>query len=232
VVHLWSRAAYTATGNDLTVELTACGSVLPDAPLSVAGALVTGGDTVLIEFPDRIWDDLTTDPVVVTGTQSGNGVGSTLQYSFISLLGVTFDDEAAPWPDSGLGMNAEDVDADDKPGYSAVPLEDGAGTVLPPTGLGVLGSAPSVDVVYLVSRQGVAMDGMRTACDAHSGSVAVDHFDNHVVGCHIKGGSDCNEEEVDFVDQSRMIYEVTSASYEAKQVADGASCGEVRAAVP
>jgi hypothetical protein len=57
-------------------------------------------------------------------------------------------------------------------------------------------------------------------------------FDNHVVGCHIEGGAECSADQADFVDQNRMRYMVTSATYEAKVVPDDASCGDVRAALP
>ena len=52
------------------------------------------------------------------------------------------------------------------------------------------------------------------------------------MGCHIEGGSACNADQTDFVDQNRMRYMVTSATYEAKVVADDASCADVRAALP
>jgi hypothetical protein len=104
--------------------------------------------------------------------------------------------------------------------------------VLPPTAVGLAGSAPSADKVYLIPRQAMTLTGTRTACDAHSGTADVSAFDNHVVGCHISGEAECTADQTDFVDQNRMRYMVSSATYEAKTVAADASCADVRAALP
>jgi hypothetical protein len=128
-------------------------------------------------------------------------------------------------------MSAVDLEGDGPKGYTAAP-RDGDGFVLPPTAVGLVGSAPSADKVYLVSRQAMTLKGKRTACDAHSGMAEVTAFDNHVVGCHIKGKAECTENQSDFVDKNRMRYMVTSATYEAKTVATDASCADVRAALP
>ena len=232
VVELWSSAVYTAAGNDLSVALSACGSVLPAAPLSAVGQLVAGGETVLIQFPDSVWDNLTVPPTLAIGTQSGHGIGSSVKYAFNDILGVILDDPTGPWPAAGFGLATEDVDADGNPGYTAIPWTDAGDTVLPPTQITEGGQAPAADRVYVVSRQGIAIDGTRTACDAHSGGADVSFFDNHVVGCRLETGDECDELQTDFVDQSRMMYEVTGAKYEAQQVDDGASCSDIRAAVP
>jgi hypothetical protein len=58
------------------------------------------------------------------------------------------------------------------------------------------------------------------------------HFDNHVVGCHIAGGSNCQPADVSFVDQNRTIYEVTSATAQSKILPDNSTCAAVRAALP
>jgi hypothetical protein len=44
--------------------------------------------------------------------------------------------------------------------------------------------------------------------------------------------SSYNTNQADFVDQNRMKYMVKSGTYEAKVVADDASCADVRAALP
>jgi hypothetical protein len=60
----------------------------------------------------------------------------------------------------------------------------------------------------------------------------VSFFDSHVVGCHVVGASDCNASQTDFVDQSRTLYTITSATFSAKEVPAGASCADARAALP
>jgi hypothetical protein len=199
--------------------------------LTPAGRLVTGGERVLIVIPDRVWDAASVPTTSATGMQSGWDVGSSVGFTYTSLLGVTLSDPMAAWPSSGADLETFDLDDDGPAGYTAEP-RNGDGYVLPPTGIGIAGSAPSADRVYLVSRQSMTLAGTRTACDAHSGSADVHAFDNHVVGCHIEGGDECSDGQSDFVDQNRMQYMVTSATYEAVTVAAGASCADVRAALP
>jgi hypothetical protein len=230
-VELWSRVDYTATGNDLEVELRACGSMLPETNLTAAGRIATGGEKVMIEVPNSVWDAPSIPTTTTTGEQSGFGIGSSVEFGYVSQLGVTLDEPRAEWPDSGADLVTFDMEMDGSPGYTATPRE-GDGYVLPPTALGIVGSAPAADRVYLVSRQAVTLTGTRTACDAHSGTANVENFDNHVVGCHISGGDDCTESQADFVDQNRMRYVVSSATYEAKMIAEDATCADVRAALP
>ena len=58
------------------------------------------------------------------------------------------------------------------------------------------------------------------------------HFDTHIVGCKVAGGGECDASQVDFVDVNRTVYEVVDASYEMVQVADDATCADVRAKLP
>jgi hypothetical protein len=230
-IDIWSRVQFEATGKELEVGLHACGSVLPETKLTVAGKIATGGEKVLIEVEGSVWDAPSIPITKASGKQSGFELGSSVEFSYVSLLGVTLADPKATWPDSGDELTTVDLEEDGWPGYTATP-RNGGGYVLPPTAVGLAGSAPSADKVYLVSRQAMTLKGKRTACDAHSGTATVAAFDNHVVGCHIEGGDECKPAQSDFVDQNRMRYAVSSATYEAKVVADDATCAEVRAALP
>ena len=230
-INIWSRVTYKATGNALDVGLHACGSVLPETKLTVAGQIATGGQKVLIEVPGEVWDAPSIPITMASGTQSGFDVGSDFELSYVSVLGATLANPMAAWPEAGADMTAVDLEEDGSKGYTAAP-RNGGGYVLPPTAVGLAGSAPSADKVYLVSRQAMTLKGKRTACDAHAGTANVTAFDNHVVGCHIEGGAECSANQADFVDQNRMRYMATSAVYEAKVVADDASCTDVRAALP
>jgi hypothetical protein len=58
------------------------------------------------------------------------------------------------------------------------------------------------------------------------------HIDNHVVGCHIMGASDCMPADANFVDMNRSTYTIVGASAQSKIVADTATCADVRAALP
>jgi hypothetical protein len=230
-VELWSRAQVTASGNELELALRVCGAILPEASLSGAGQLATGGgEKLLIQVPDRIWDAPSIPVVMTTGTHAGFKIGSAIGHSSLLLLGATLSNPTGPWPESGSETQAIDVDADGALGYTTAPRNNG-GYVLPPVAIG-LGSGPAADKVYLVSRHGMDPSGTWTSCDAHSGSVDVNAFDTHVVGCRVEGGSECTAAQAAFVDDNRMLYSVSSATYEAKVIADESSCADVRAALP
>lgn len=230
-IDIWSRVKFTADGTALEVGLHACGSVLPETNLTALGQIATGGEKVLIEVPEAVWDAPSIPTTMATGTHSGFDAGSDFEFSYVSLLGVTMSDPMGEWPESGADLETFDLEEDGPAGYTAKPRA-GGGYVLPPTAVGLGGSADSADQVYLVSRQAMTLTGTRSSCDEHSGTAMVTAFDNHVVGCHIEGGDECSADQADFVDQNRMRYMVTSGTYEAKVVPDDASCGDVRAALP
>jgi hypothetical protein len=209
---LWSRAEVTASGNDLQLAMRVCGAILPESSLSAAGKLATGGgEKLLIEVPDSIWDAPGIPVVMATGTHAGFEVGSAIGHSSLLLLGATLSDPTGAWPEPGSETQAIDVEADGALGYTTVPRNSG-GYVLPPVAIG-LGSGPAAEKVYLVSRHGMDPSGSWTSCDAHSGSVDVSAFDTHVVGCRIEGGGECTAAQAAFIDDNRMLYDVSSATY-------------------
>jgi hypothetical protein len=62
------------------------------------------------------------------------------------------------------------------------------------------------DKTYTVTRYRLSMSITRASCTAGLGTATVTEFDNHIVGCHVHGGSDCNSSEVSFADTDRPIY--------------------------
>jgi hypothetical protein len=231
-IHLWNRAKFNAAGTALTGETSNCGTVLPPFGLNFAGQVVTGGSMVSVEVPNSVWDAPTIPKIPNTGELSAWSVGASLSIMpTIALVGLTLADPMSAWPASYTGIMAVDADGDGVAGFTAVPKQ-GGGFVAPPTGLGVFGSAPSADKVYLASRTIVALNGKLTSCTEQAGTAMVSFFDSHVVGCHVKGAAECTAAQIDFVDQSRTNYKVTTGVFNSKQVADGASCADVRAALP
>lgn len=229
-VHVWGKTVFTVSGNTLSGSLQACGTVLPSATLSG----LVGGGMILIEVPPAAWDSSHQAQFQVDGTQSGWSVGSTLMYGYAALIGFTMTDGAtAAWPSSYTGITmTTDPDGDGNPGLTSIPRSS-TGYVLPPTSaLGALGVGSRADQVYLVIRHVASMMLSRTSCTDASGTVDFTHFDNHVIGCHVSGGGACSSSEVQFIDDNRTIYAVTSATIATKIVADGATCADVRAALP
>jgi hypothetical protein len=231
-IHLWNRAKFNAAGTALTGDTWSCGSVLPEFALNFAGQVVTGGSKVSVEVPNSVWDQPTIPKFPNMGVISAWNPGSTITIMpTIALVGLTMADPMAAWPASYTGVMQVDADGDTSPGFTAVPKQ-GNGYVAPPTGLGVFGSAPSADKIYLATRTVVALNGKLDTCTAQSGTTKVTFFDSHVVGCHVTGGAMCTPAQVDFIDQSRTNYTITGGTFTSKQVPDAATCADVRAALP
>jgi hypothetical protein len=229
-IFLWNKTTASPSGDALSGMLQGCGTVLPETALTGLGRIAAGGDKILIEVPDDTWEKPSMPKFAVTGMQAGGAMG-TFTLSWAVLLGAMMPDPRGPWPPSYTGLMGVDADGDGKPGYIAAP-RNGGGFVLPPTSVGLGGSAPAAEKLFLVSRHVVTINGTRTSCDEMSGPATVSAFDSHVMGCLLRGGGECNKGQTDFVDGNRMKYVVKSATFRAKKVADAATCAEVRAALP
>lgn len=232
-IYLWNRTVLEESGTALSGMLQGCGTSLPETSLTALGRIATGGTKILIEVPDPVWDAPSMPKFAVKGTASAATATGMVSLEWASLVGINLPDPKAVWPDSytGIAAMAQDADGDGKPGYSSVP-RSGGGFVLPPTSVGIGGLAPSAEKVYLVSRHLIALSGARTSCDELAGAATVSAFDSHVMGCQVKGGADCNANQTDFVDQNRMKYKVTGATFRAKKLTASATCADVRQALP
>ena len=225
-LHVWGKVVYTASGNTVTGELQACGISLPPTTLTALG----GGGTIQIEVPNDAWEAPSMPRFPIDVTQTSWDVGSTVNLSYTALIGLTMaDPSTAPWPTSYTGITMiNDAEGDMHAGLTAIPRSGGTFT-LPPTS--ILQTARA-DQLYIVIRQVTSAMLTRTACDQASGSATFAFLNNHVVGCHIMGASDCMPNDVSFIDNNRTIYDITSATAETKVVADTATCADVRAALP
>ncbi|HYJ07913.1 MAG TPA: hypothetical protein VEX18_02865 [Polyangiaceae bacterium] len=226
-VHIWNRSNYDVEGSALSGETSPCGSILPPLQLSA----IAGGDKALIEIPDATWDLASMPKIPASASLEAWSSGSKFtSTSSSALVGLTMDDPTSAWPGKGSMVMTVDHDEDTKPGILGVPKSDG-GFARPPTSL--LGGAGAVaDQVYLVTRTAMALDGAMTSCTEQAGTVDVAFFDNHVVGCHVYNGDECDATQADFIDTNRTIFEVVDASYTAKFMDDAATCADVRAALP
>jgi hypothetical protein len=225
-LHVWGKAVFTASGNTLSGTLQACGIALPPTTLTALG----GGGMIQIDVPGAAWDAPSMPRFPFQGTQAGWNVGSTVSYSYAALLGFTMADGAtASWPSSYTGITmTNDAEGDTKVGLTSRP-RGSSGYTLPPTSILQTSRA---DELYIVVRQVTSAALTRTACDRTAGTATLAHLDNHVVGCHVSGGSDCSATEVNFIDTNRTIYDITGATAETMVVAETATCADVRAALP
>ncbi len=232
-VHIWNKTKLNINGTMVSGDDTAaCGSVLPEFELCTIGGVVVGGTKVQVLIPDAIWDAPTMPKFHSQGTLSSWAVGGEANLDpTVALVGVKMANPMGPWPTAAainMNMDAVDADGDMKPGFTATSRNDSPYTN-PPTA--TLGGAKA-DKLYLATRTVIALKGKLTSCEDISGTATVSNFDNHVVGCHVLNGADCNASQADFVDSSRTIYSPTGATFTAKKLADGATCAAVRAALP
>jgi len=243
-VDIWILANLTVAGSAPNLMLggkaQTCGTTLPPIALNGAGTLVAGGSKVQITFPAAVWTAPSMPKFDIQATASGWDSGSMLIFKpVLAPIGAAMPDPAAAWPTSAwsfpAGTQIVDADGDGKPGFTAVPLT-GNGVVLPPTGLGLFGSAPSADKLYIVAKNNLSLNGTRTSCTDASGTANVTEFDNHVVGCHVRNGADCTtgmpNTQADFVDTSRTVYVPGTATFKAKQLPATATCADVLSALP
>ncbi len=241
---IWLLQSYAVNGSALSGTSQICGLTLPDIDLSGLGQIAAGGSKVQIQIPPSVWAKTSMPTFATTASQSGWGPPGTLAVDpSVALIGVSFpagtDSSTYVWPSSTWsfpqGTTFPDSDDDMNPAVTATPL-DGKGYVYPPTAIGLGGSAPVADQVYIASRNGVALSGAWTSCTDLSGSATVSLFDNHVVGCHISGGQVCTtgaaNTQGDFLDQNRTIYVPGKASFAAKTMATGATCSDALTELP
>jgi hypothetical protein len=179
-----------------------------------------------------------------TGSQTGWSPPSTFNIApTLALIGLALpagtDPATYAWPSSSWafpsGTTFPDYGNGTSPGITATPL-DGNGFVYPPTAIGLGGSAPSADMVYIATRTQVSLSGAWTSCTSLSGNADVSLFDNHVVGCHIHGGSTCTtgsaNTQADFLDQNRTIYAPGTATFVAQALATSGTCADALSALP
>jgi hypothetical protein len=223
-MHAWSLARMTADGTSISGMTQPCGSDLPELTLKE----LVGGGKFDIEVPDAVWDAPSAPRAASVGTLTGWDVGSSLSTEASSLLvGLTMSDPEGPWPDTHTEITTLDADGDDKPGFTGVPKGD-SGYVQPPLTPPIVGTGATADEIYMVSRTTMSMSGTLSSCTEQSGTVTVTFFDNHIVGCHVAGGDECNGEQVDFLDVNRNKLTATEGTFTSKLVPDDATCADAR----
>ncbi|MBK8255466.1 MAG: hypothetical protein IPK82_22745 [Polyangiaceae bacterium] len=230
-MHIWTKASLTFNGNDVTGTAEPCGSVIPE----LIKTSLAGGGKVQTVIPDEVWDAATMPAFDVQGAISGFNVGATISMDPIaSTVGLTMTDPANdPWPAEASQVMTADHDGDGKPGIKAIPRTDGELTAPPLDLNGALDpNGPRADEVYVVTRTKIQLEGTRDSCTSAKGTAKVTNIDSHVVGCHVKGGSDCTQDQSDFIDANQPKYTILSATYEMVQVPADATCADVRAALP
>jgi hypothetical protein len=230
-LHIWTRSVMSFDGNDVTAQVSPCGSKVPEVERSE----LLGGGKVLLEVPPEVWDAAEMPTFNASGSISGFNAGATIMMDPVaSLVGATMSDPmGGSWPASGQELSGVDHDGSGYPGITSKP-KDTPPYTLPPVDLigAIIPTGERADQLYIATRSIVQLSGTRSSCESASGSATISAFDTHVVGCHLKSGSQCSAAQAGFVDENRMLYQIDSASYTMTRVDDGASCADVRAALP
>lgn len=220
-VHLWSRSYFEQDGNTSAVRSRSCGSTLP----AITTSQTAGGETLLPEIPFATWDKPNMPEFVGIATKTGNSVVAS---TGVALVGLTMSNPTGTWPDRTAIMGV-DHDGDSFPGIAAIPKQDAGYSAIPLD----LGRSKRADRVDLATRSVMTLNSTVEGCpETYNGTANVTKFDNHIIGCHVKGGGECNDTQKSFVDGNRTVYTVKSATFTAKRVSDDASCADVRAALP
>jgi hypothetical protein len=223
-IHLWTQAKFMKTGDTtFSFEDKSCGSTLPEVTTSA----VAGGQKVLPEIPNSAWDSAAMPKFQGTATQSGSTRTIT---PAVAVVGTTLSDPNAAWPTAAQVRTMQvDHDGDGKMGITTIP-RDGGGFAAPPTSLAQTSRA---DALYIATRTGMTLTATIDGCPAsYSGMANVTKIDSHVIGCHVKGGSECSTTQAQFVDDNQPVFTRGSATFTSKIVPDNATCADVRAAVP
>lgn len=235
-IHIWTRTsldfADPSPSGEIaaTGEVTPCGSSIP----ALTKTSIAGGGQVQTVIPDAVWDKPGMPKFKASGTLSGFDVGATIAMDpVVSLVGLNMADPNAAWPTSAKQIQGVDHDGDGKPGILAVPRTDPPFSA-PPTSLfeALNPSGKRAVEVYIVTRTAVQISGTRDSCTSASGQASVKTFDSHVVGCKRNDGQACSGGESDFIDQNQPKFSVSGASYKMVQLTAGATCADVRAALP
>jgi hypothetical protein len=221
-VHMWSRSKFVDNGDSAAIETTSCGSLLP----VISTTAIAGNAKILAEIPDATWDNPAMPKFVGSATRAA---GILTVDSGVALLGLSMTDPSAAWPTAAADITPVDHDGDSFPGVTAIPKST-SGFSAPPTSLS---QSAHADKLYLAIRTAMTLSVPISGCpSSYSGAAHVSHFENHVVGCHVKGGSACSSSERDFIDQNNTQLKAGSATFDSLVVADDASCADVRAALP
>jgi hypothetical protein len=242
-VHIWLLSNFTANGNSFGGSTQTCGTTLPGVTLTTIGSIAAGGSKVQIVLGPSVWSSMSMPTYMSSGTQTGYSPPDTFTVSpTVALIGLALPQGTDPstyaWPASSLGFPSgttfPDHDGDGNEGITATP-QSGNGYVNPPVQVGI-GNEPKADQIYIATRTEISLSGKWDSCTSQSGTATVTHFDNHVVGCHVQGGSACTSgaanSQADFLDQNRTAYIPGSATFVAKTLPAGAKCADVLTAVP
>jgi hypothetical protein len=248
-----TSAAPTALSDDSVV----CGISLPDFQATVFGLAEVYG----VRFPTTLFDDGYIPHFTVNGALTPQPTGG-LAYSTTPtavLMGLTMPNPTTdPWPATVPTQYLADMDQDGNPGVTIAvaqgPIEMPTSIVSSysyiPTGLTPPPLLPAIRAssLYLAIRQVTIASGAVRDCNTITGAVSIQTIqskpaiDSHILGCTLVDGGSCTtgaSSEASFLDNTQPVFTPSTTGKTTFQsvrlanvAAGGATCADVRAALP
>jgi hypothetical protein len=239
----WIKGVRVQTGTATSDATVVCGIDLPDFQETA----IAGGETYGVKFPASLFDNGYLPTFTVSAALSGFTVGSTYSTTTTAaLLGLTMTNPTTdPWPST---VSTEvDMDHDNEPGVT-IGTAQGSGYSDVPTAIpGFFQQPARANRLYVAIRQVTIVTGTVVGdCNHMSGTIAIPQIqskyaiDSHVMGCALVDGGDCTTSppptgtsQAAFVDNTQPVFTPSgSTDFHSVRLATGASCADVRAALP
>jgi hypothetical protein len=218
----WSKTTHTRSASGTTSEVTMCGVSLP----VITTTVLLDGVRLANEIPTAAFD-LPSMPRVVGS--SSLRAGKYVIETGVTALGNTLSDANVAWP-TRRELPLVDHDADGKPGVTALP-KNGGEYGLPPADVG---QTEHADEVYIAARLAFRLTTSQAPCAARAeGEVEPLGFDYTIVGCHVQGGAECRDNQVNLLDNNDPTFEIgAGGQWLSLPIDESASCAAVLAALP
>lgn len=223
----WLRLVGTHDGNALATTVSDCGRSVPPFRSSSVN------ETFLFGYANTLFDE--TPPFMptasATASLNGRSPGSSFSLPLTALLmGTSLPDPVnAAWPARASSLTRVDHDGDGKAGVTA-DYSNSNGYSYPRTGTSLFSDRALR--AYTASRLVFSLNGSLNNCTRSTGPATVKFIDTRIYGCRKDDGSDCNASEADFLDRNCVPYNPGSASYTLVKVGSGATCADVKSALP
>jgi hypothetical protein len=218
----WAKTTFTRTADGFSTESVICGNLLP----VVTGTILIGEAKLANEIPLSAFDQPSMPRTKGRLTRQG---GKVVIDVGTAVLGTSLTDANARWP-TREAIQPVDHDGDGKPGMTAIARKDPPYS-LPPVDILL---SKQADAMYTASRMGMRLLGASEGCKGPAeGSVEPLAFDSTIIGCRLAAGGDCGEPELNLLENQSPLFTLgSSGRWKSVPIADGASCADVRNAVP
>jgi hypothetical protein len=243
-IQQWTKGERVQTGMSTSDATVVCGIDLPDFQETA----IAGGETYGVRFPDSLFDNGYLPTFTVSGIVSGFTAGSAYSTTTTAaLLGLSMANPTTdPWP--ATITTEVDMDQDGKPGVTIDVAQGSPYSDIPTEIPGLFQTPARANKLYVAIRQVTIINATVQDCDHMTGTVSIPEIsskyaiDSHVLGCALDGdGGDCTTtvplatetSQAAFVDNTQPVFTPSGTTdVQSVRLATGATCADVRAALP